>query len=141
MYVALTRGRRTVWLGACRTRMLSGQLVRQGVSQFVDEIDESCLLRADADQAFGGGYRRDLDDWDEPGSDAGEVFEYATEDEFSQAECELAEGVRVVHAVYGHGTITGVQGSGHTAKIQVRFERSGDRLLVAEHAGLQVVPR
>ena len=52
----------------------------------------------------------------------------------------LAEGVRVVHNVYGHGTVLDVQGQGFQRKVRVRFEAGGDKLLVLEHAGLRIVP-
>ncbi len=149
MYVAMTRARQTLWLGSCRTRMVQGQLTRQVPSTFVDEIDDSCVLRADA--MAGGGFDRDYgDDYGEGGYGGGRVSDAPGSDEYSQEEfvdetygqdeVELAEGVRVVHAVYGHGTILEVQGRGISAKVRVRFENSGDRLLVVEHAGLQIVP-
>ena len=82
------------------------------------------------------GYDPD-DDSDFGGGDGGFVV-----DEFDQSQepVQLASGLRVVHPVYGFGTVVRSQGHGLQAKATVRFDRGGEKTLILEYAGLRAVP-
>ena len=135
MYVALTRARKSLWLGHSDNRMVMGRLQSQLRSSFVDELPRECLA-GDVEADHGLGYDPD-DDSDFGGGDGGFVV-----DEFDQSQepVQLASGLRVVHPVYGFGTVVRSQGHGLQAKATVRFDRGGEKTLILEYAGLRAVP-
>lgn len=74
MYVAITRARKQLHMTFALRRMLRGQYMDSGPSQFLREIDESHLNRL-YEERFGG-FARDEDEdqssaWDEPRSSGG----------------------------------------------------------------------
>jgi DNA helicase-2/ATP-dependent DNA helicase PcrA len=134
MYVALTRARRTLWLGHCDSRMVSGRFQAQRPSSFLQEIPADCLDRA-APRRLGVGLRV------EPFADGpAHEFEFPPDDWSQDDDRELPVGARVVHAVYGRGTVVDVVGSGPRAKATIEFDKVGRRMLVLEYAGLVRVP-
>ncbi|MDA1222175.1 MAG: UvrD-helicase domain-containing protein [Planctomycetota bacterium] len=160
MYVALTRARRSLWLGWSQERMVAGTTQRQARSSFLSELPKDCVAGASASSDDGGEWDEDPweDSYDRGGSRAGssggwrgsgqrsrggaEEFEVSQEfeasyDEFSQ---ELVVGTRVIHAVYGRGTVMRTAGRGMQAKATVAFDRGGERVLLLEYAGLRVLP-
>jgi DNA helicase-2/ATP-dependent DNA helicase PcrA len=48
-------------------------------------------------------------------------------------------GQRVFHQKFGEGVITGVEGSGADARVQVNFKRAGSKWLALEYAKLTAV--
>jgi DNA helicase-2/ATP-dependent DNA helicase PcrA len=161
MYVALTRARQSLWLGWCDQRMVNGITQRQSRSSFLAEIPKDCVEGAelaDHDEydehepgpvswrggRGGGAAGRGGSFFDRlAGAASGEAPEVAVEPEFeewSQDEPELGPGARVVHQVYGFGTMLRIAGTGQQAKATVRFDRGGERILLLEYAGLRLVP-
>ncbi|MEO0480862.1 MAG: UvrD-helicase domain-containing protein [Planctomycetota bacterium] len=156
MYVALTRARKTLHLSWSQQRMVNGRLGDQTKSSFLREIPKE-VLALDDDRDFdsdddhgdfsGSGFRsrRTRGDLYEESQDLSSEFGgdsqvdfYADEDQ--SAEFVLGEGTRVVHQAYGQGTVLRLSGSGQLQKITVRFDRSGERTLITEYAGLRIVP-
>ena len=48
-------------------------------------------------------------------------------------------GQRVFHQKFGEGVVTGVEGSGADARVQVNFKHAGSKWLVLEYAKLTAV--
>ncbi len=132
MYVAMTRARKTLWMGHCDSRMINGSYQNQRPSEFLAEIPNECLATTRA--WSGGGGHTDFAEL------AGDLGDEAPAWDESQEHVELAPGLRVVHQVYGAGRIISTNGTGVNTKVTVDFEKSGRRILVLEYAGLQVVP-
>ena len=78
--------------------------------------------------------------FDDGGDRAYANDEAAADFDESQEIVALEPGLRVVHAVYGAGTVTRVVGQGMQMKATVDFDKSGERILLLEYAGLQVIP-
>jgi DNA helicase-2/ATP-dependent DNA helicase PcrA len=53
----------------------------------------------------------------------------------------LPEGARVLHDKFGQGTIISREGSGEELMITVRFERYGNKKLMARYANLEIIGR
>jgi DNA helicase-2/ATP-dependent DNA helicase PcrA len=126
-YVAITRARRTLWLGHARERMVNGFTERQRRSDFLREIPADCIARTDGeddDRDFGHEHV-DSDESD---------FELEFQIDDTPA---LAAGCRVRHPEYGEGTVLVVQGRGVLARATVRFDSGADRVLLLEYAGLR----
>ncbi len=136
MYVAITRARRRLYLTFAQSRMLHGQVHYGMASSFLRELPEELLQwltprfaprrsftadRAETESyvaAFGGGAAQPAPP--PPGS-------------------LWKMGQRVFHQKFGEGTITGIEGSGADARVQVNFKHAGSKWLALEYAKLTAV--
>lgn len=137
MYVALTRARRALWLGVCGERRIAGRMERQIPSSFLNEIPADCLTTVGAASGFDTDWGDSFETYEpEPSYEQDDSMEL----DYSQEPVALDQGVRVIHAVYGPGTVVTMSGRGLQAKAKVDFDRSGERILILEYANLQVLP-
>jgi DNA helicase-2/ATP-dependent DNA helicase PcrA len=112
MYVAMTRAREHLTLMHTRSRMLFGNVQRNARSRFLDDLpDTNVEYKSDELESaygwFGGaGKRKKLHGFrqDEMNQDASSLDIDQTPTE------ELAEGTRVVHGVFGQGTVLSQRG-------------------------------
>jgi DNA helicase-2/ATP-dependent DNA helicase PcrA len=139
MYVAITRARRRLYLSFAQSRMLHGQVSYGMASSFLRELPEGLLHwltpRVTARKTFAAGYptpnpsQPPLVMGGEPASpltrgDRGELWRI---------------GQRVFHQKFGEGVITGVEGGGADARVQVNFRHAGSKWLALEYAKLTAV--
>jgi DNA helicase II / ATP-dependent DNA helicase PcrA len=127
MYVALTRGRRTLMLSSARERLVNGSLESMRPSRFLRE------LPADVLENFTPSWRRYEADDDGSQSTGWSV----TPD--PEALAALRPGLRVRHDLYGNGVVRRLAGRGHAARAVVRFDDGVEREFVLEYAGLQLL--
>jgi DNA helicase-2/ATP-dependent DNA helicase PcrA len=129
MYVALTRARRRLYLSFAQSRMLHGQVGYGMASSFLRELPDNLLHwitpRVTQRNSFTAGY---------PNASPPQLHQ-KTEDR----EGLWRIGQRVFHQKFGEGTITGVEGSGADARVQVNFKHAGSKWLALEYAKLTVV--
>jgi len=138
MYVALTRGRVTVFLSSARERMIAGSMQRTARSRFLKELPGDCLqtyqaewhgfeveVEAEADEAIDMGSQDTAGAWS--------VNPDPTQDP------DIGPGVRVRHEIYGCGVVRRLSGVGMTARAVVRFDDGLERELILEYAGLQLL--
>ena len=125
MYVALTRGRKTVCLSHVRERMVAGSTQHMRPSGFLAEIPKDCIQEATASSWDDN----DGDEWDQGD---------AVHDGF---DLQLEIGTRVQHAQFGAGTVRSLSGQGVTARTVVRFDDGVERTLILEYAGLRPLDR
>ncbi|MGE3174691.1 MAG: ATP-dependent helicase [Planctomycetota bacterium] len=126
MYVALTRGRRSVFLSCARERMVAGSMERMQPSRFWKEVPRDCC-----------------EDWQA----AWHSFEVDGSDEVAwsvdpdpEAGAQVGPGVRVRHDLYGDGVVRRLSGrTASTRRAVVRFDDGVERELVLEYAGLVVL--
>ena len=136
MYVAITRARRRLYLTFAQSRMLHGQVSYGMASSFLRELPEGLLH------------------WLTPRFSARRTFESSSHETgsyvnaFASSPAEKAPpspkamwhvGQRVFHQKFGEGIITGVEGSGADARVQVNFKRAGSKWLALEYAKLTAV--
>ena len=55
------------------------------------------------------------------------------------ADCGIALGQRVLHSIFGAGTVLSFEGQGPSARVQVNFEDEGSKWLVLQYANLQLL--
>jgi DNA helicase-2/ATP-dependent DNA helicase PcrA len=136
MYVAITRARRRLYLTFAESRMLHGQTHYGRESSFLRELPEELLHwitpRVSARKTFHTG--------------SYETNSYVSA--FAASPVEKAPpspgavwriGQRVFHQKFGEGTITGVEGGGADARVQVNFRHAGSKWLALEYAKLTAV--
>ncbi|MDO8466219.1 MAG: 3'-5' exonuclease [Gallionella sp.] len=136
MYVAITRARRRLYLSFAQSRMLHGQVSYGMASSFLRELPEGLLH------------------WITPRVTARKTFQTSSFDTNSYVAAFASSpsdktppspnaiwriGQRVFHQKFGEGVITGVEGSGADARVQVNFKRAGSKWLALEYAKLTAV--
>jgi DNA helicase-2/ATP-dependent DNA helicase PcrA len=127
MYVALTRGRKTLLLSSVRERMVNGEMQSLKPSRFLREIP------ADVVENYAPSWRRY--EADDVGSDTS-GWSVTPDPEALEA---LRPGVRVRHDLYGNGLIRRIAGRGMNARAVVRFDDGVEREFVLEYAGLKLL--
>jgi DNA helicase-2/ATP-dependent DNA helicase PcrA len=128
-YVAMTRAMIKLYITFAQGRMLFGQVKFNGPSRFIDEIPEKLFtwkklkgIQEDRfDQSFSNGYQKDYDPYDqsqESKYDDGEVV-YQIKESYHQP--KFPKGSKVVHSLYGAGSVESSEGSGADEKVQIKF--------------------
>ena len=133
MYVAITRARRRLYLSFAQSRMLHGQVNYGRASSFLGELPEGLLHwltpRFAARKSFDS-YLPAAVSAPAPSFGGGAAPAHSS---------PWRIGQRVFHQKFGEGTITGVEGSGADARVQVNFKRAGSKWLALEYAKLTAV--
>ncbi|MDX1623994.1 MAG: UvrD-helicase domain-containing protein [Gemmatimonadota bacterium] len=152
-YVGLTRAQDRVLLTYAHERYRWGQTTVAGPSPFLNELpDELVEWEEEPMSAWGGwsgkrtSFRFAGGSDDSGGSRGASAWDSVAVDEPAGAvepedESDLAPdyrpGERVVHESFGPGTIKAVSGVGRDLKVTVRFDRAGEKKLVARFAKLE----
>lgn len=140
-YVGMTRAKRHLVLSHAARRATFGQWMPTSPSRFLDEIGEEHVEHDDRLAGFGqrAGARRSR----ARRTEATEPIGYLPDpDDYLDVDGEIAlpkPGCTVRHAHFGQGVVMAVTGAGAKARITVRFERFGDKQLMAEYAQLEEV--
>ncbi|HUP20374.1 MAG TPA: UvrD-helicase domain-containing protein [Gemmatimonadota bacterium] len=155
-YVGLTRARDRVYLTYAHERYRWGQTTVAGPSPFLRELPEELVDWEEEPMSAWGGWsgRRTsfsfaggggsgsggsaggASAWDSVAVDdpPGDTVEPEDVSDLAPA---YRPGERVVHKEFGPGTIKAVSGAGRDLKVTVRFDRAGDKKLVARFAKLE----
>ncbi len=114
-YVGITRAEENLDITYAMSRRLHGSEFKTGISRFVKEIPVDLFEEVRLKGAPAAVFR-------------------SQKSEDIQAPFSL--GQPVFHKVFGEGVVLGVEGSGSNSRVQVNFEASGTKWLVASYAGL-----
>ncbi|APZ44340.1 DNA helicase II [Acidihalobacter ferrooxydans] len=124
-YVGITRARQRLILTAAETRRLHGQQTYNLPSRFLGEIPaeliEEVRPRAQVSRPS----------WSRPAS--------ARRAPLDDAPPGIRVGQRVAHAKFGEGVVTGYEGQGPQARIEVNFAHHGAKWLVLAYAKLEIL--
>ncbi len=134
MYVAITRARRCLYLTFAQSRMLHGQMNYGRASSFLHELPDELLHWLTPRFVA----RKSFDAYLPPAS-AEPPFCGGTAPARAGAEGSWRIGQRVSHQKFGEGVITGVEGGGADARVQVNFRHAGSKWLALEYAKLTAV--
>jgi DNA helicase-2/ATP-dependent DNA helicase PcrA len=128
-YVGITRARQKLVLAYAESRRLHGADNYNRPSRFLDELPKELLfeVRPRVQVTRPAGFGRDASGWlSERGMGRGGALETPT----------YRLGQRVQHAKFGEGIVTGYEGAGGHARVQVNFEHEGSKWLVLAYANL-----
>ena len=135
MYVAITRARRQLYLTFAQRRMLHGQASYSTASSFLNELPDELLRwlspRFVAPKRF--------DAYLPPTAGATPSFGGGAAPVRANSEGLWRIGQRVFHQKFGEGVVTGVEGGGADARVQVNFKHAGSKWLALEYAKLTAV--
>ncbi|WP_242108723.1 DNA helicase II [Luteimonas aquatica] len=125
-YVGVTRARQKLVLSYAESRRLHGQDMYGLPSRFLREIPSTLLHEV-----------RPRVQVSRP------MYQAQPRRAFGHAELEQAPGLKlgqnVMHAKFGAGVVTDIEGSGSHARVQVNFDDVGSKWLVLSYANLQPV--
>ncbi|MGH7566292.1 MAG: ATP-dependent helicase [Gemmatimonadota bacterium] len=152
-YVGLTRAKDRVYLSYAHERYRWGQSTIAGPSPFLAELPEDLVQWEEEPLSrWGGWHGRRTSFGFGGGSGSGEGSgasawdtvavddppgDSVEPDDASDLAPAYRPGERVAHREFGPGTIKAVSGTGRDLKVTVRFDRAGEKRLVARFARLE----
>jgi DNA helicase-2/ATP-dependent DNA helicase PcrA len=128
-YVAMTRAMERLTLTNATMRRIHGSTRYNAPSRFLAEIPEELLT----------GRRQ------RPTRASQPTFEPGPRVDFSDAQWGaddlpvIRQGMHVEHPIFGLGRITEVAGAGESAKLTIRFERAGVKMIKLKYAQLRIL--
>jgi len=131
-YVGATRAKEKLYLTWSRFRRRFGDGMQSVPSRFIKELDPETTHLESSLHSVRAERRRPISDdaFDAPMPD------YADQ---SQESNEYRIGMRVMHEIFGKGTILKIDPSGAQAKILVLFDTAGKRRLILPYAKLEIL--
>ena len=153
-YVAITRAMTKLTLSYAEQRYRYGNLTLSERSRFVDEIDASLIEQTQKASfrgtSFMGG--RPFGRFSEPQQHGFRKLENtpttrptqttqpAIPQDFEPSNSDLLqEGMRVMHAKFGAGTVLSIDGAGANKKASVHFDTAGVKMLMLKFARLAII--
>ena len=150
-YVAMTRAMKQLTITFAQGRLLWGSIKFNGPSQFLQEIPSS-YYRWDFYQtgskkaqfdSYSASYNSE-DDYDQsPGSDSGDAVFYREKVYQSKkpiaALANYPSGSKIIHALYGEGTVLNSEGLGQDEKVTIQFRDGIRKKFMVKFAPLQKV--
>ena len=122
-YVGITRAEQQLFLSYAESRRLHGQENFNSLSRFIREIPNELINEVRINNTV-----------TRPSSFAsGNIAAQAA------ADCGIALGQRVLHSIFGAGTVLSFEGQGASARVQVNFEDEGSKWLVLQYANLELL--
>ncbi len=142
-YVGMTRAMRGLVLSYAGRRPIHGSWLPSQPSRFLDEIPPEHLEFDDRQQFGPGGRRRGrVEAFGRDSAPDPAVSDYIpdADDYLDETAVQMPQpGQTVRHTHFGQGVVLTVSGVGRKARITVRFERFGEKQLLAEYARLEAV--
>ena len=123
-YVGMTRAMQRLYLTWAEVRRLHGREYYTTASRFLSEIPKELITEVRAVTAY-------------PTLSASSAMAANSGDNIMLGTTELRLGGAVRHAKFGDGTLVKVEGQGASARVQVNFEKEGNKWLVLAYASLQ----
>ena len=159
-YVAITRAMTKLTLSYAEQRYRYGNLTLSERSRFVDEIDANLIEQTQkasfrgttsmgGRSTFGGRFGKPINEPEQHGFRKLEETPSFTKPSYSQPTVPqnlepsnpdlLQEGMRVMHAKFGAGTILSIDGAGANKKASVNFDAGGVKMLMLKFAKLAIL--
>lgn len=138
-YVAITRAEKQLYLTNAKTRMLYGSTSHNKSSRFINEIPEhlietvSSTIKTFPQARFGG---RTVVDTKPYASSRGPLKGSVK----PVKQVAYKAGDTVVHKVFGQGVLLSAQSIGNDTLLEIAFEKTGTKKLMANFAKLQILP-
>lgn len=165
-YVGITRAKQFLYLTCAKHRTIFGSTSYNAVSRFIKEIPDNLLdgvVNNDQEEKF-----NDMSyNWEYGKTSAGKVTTYKFDEakneikqkstyQFRTAESFLSslsqkqansgvditkykEGMRIYHKKFGEGIIQKIEAEGDDYKLDIQFDKSGHKRLMAKFANLEII--
>ena len=135
-YVAMTRAKKELYITCSQRRMLYGQTTYGRPSRFIEEIPAE-LIREERrqEQLYDGYATRTPHRSASRGAEPPRRDVYRTYQAPPSAAPDFRPGMQVEHKAFGRGVVREVTPMGGDMLLNIRFERAGDKLMMAKTAG------
>lgn len=164
-YVGITRAKRYLNITCAKQRTMFGSTSYNAISRFVKEIPKE-LLDGDIEEKSKNIYEDSQSEWTYGNSQVNTykssittnsiktskqpAFAFRTAESFlknisakpQDTSIDLAQykaGCRVYHKKFGEGTINSVEQEGDDLKVDISFDKVGNKRLMAKFAGLEII--
>ncbi len=130
-YVAITRAKKKLYITTAKVRLLYGQTMCNKISRFVNEIPRDYLEVHDltVSSVFGSGESR------QPKPNyLREQAEKRTETKTPVSTESFSTGDRINHKIFGEGTVLNSTPLGNDTLLEISFDKSGTKRLMANFA-------
>jgi len=149
-YVAMTRAKKELFITACYQRMLYGKTNINPISRFGREISSEYVKvslyrptfeRRTDENSFYRGSKSQAQIFAVSGFEKQSRSPALKESSFRETKAVkteiFSEGDRVIHGIFGYGTILEAKSYGSDTLYRIRFDRSGEKKLMATYAKLK----
>ena len=144
-YVAMTRAMKKLTITFAQGRLLWGSLKFNGPSQFLHEIPSKYykwdFFQTGSKKASFDSYAQSYDDFDQTGSESGEQVFYREKTYQTKrtvaALSNYPSGSKIIHALYGEGTVMDSEGLGQDEKVTILFRDGIRKKFMVKFAPLQ----
>ncbi|MBN1622767.1 MAG: ATP-binding domain-containing protein, partial [Clostridia bacterium] len=138
-YVGITRAMKEVYLLNTSERTLYGHTQRNIPSRFLGEIKPDLIEYMDSGKRYQG-----IPSAGKPTSGftisrGGKPLDISSLGVYAGEAADVKTGQRVLHKKFGEGVVIGSEGSGEDRMIEVDFEESGKKRLMASFARLKIL--
>ena len=159
-YVGITRAKKVLYLTSARSRTMYGKTESRMPSPFIDEIPKN-LMDGESEIALrpkktftspisdGAGVYSKIPSFNLGGSKPKKTSAESIINRFNMSSaaniaqsaqpCGIKKGDRVKHKKFGEGTINKLESEGDDYKVDISFDKSGNKRLMAKFAGLQII--
>lgn len=125
-YVGMTRAMQKLYITYAEMRRIYGKDMMHKASRFINELPKECIeevrMRAKISR---------------PAMASGRFSFEQRQQNFNQTGFKL--GQRVLHPIFGEGTVINFEGAGNQSRVQVAFNGEGIKWLVTQYAKLQAI--
>lgn len=139
-YVAITRAKRMLYITHANDRMMFGSHELKMKSRFLKEIPSECIEESDS-MSFGNKKLQRLESNIERRKNSF-VISADTSEEKSKPKLKsdnISPGDKIMHKVWGVGTVVQIKGDGKDKVIVIAFENKGVKNLVLEYAPIEKI--
>jgi DNA helicase-2/ATP-dependent DNA helicase PcrA len=144
-YVAMTRAMKKLYITFAQGRMLFGQLRFNGPSRFLNEIPDKYYQwkkTTGESRSTGDSWDNESSSWDDDFNQTSEfddepVYQTASIDKVIDApKPKFPKGVKVVHSLYGTGSVLDSDGFGKEEKVTIKFSDGARKKFLVKFAPL-----
>lgn len=139
-YVAITRAKRKLYITSASRRMLFGQTQHNVTSRFIKEIGRELIIKNDNAAAV----KNRIEERD---NSVTEVRSSSLQQQLARDKRQTGAsaketvtytaGERVLHSIFGEGTILSVRQMSNDAMLEIAFEKVGTKKIMANYAKLK----
>lgn len=138
-YVGITRAKQRLYLTNVKTRMLFGSTTHNRPSRFINEISADLIMKTGTDSAvpitFAAMRRKNEA---EAGTGSAAARQSTVAGKLSNGlKIEFKAGDTVLHRTFGLGVVISVQILGNDTLLEIAFEKTGTKKIMANYARLE----
>lgn len=138
-YVGITRAKKKLVLTCARTRQLYGSTTHNRPSRFLNEIPDELLKKTGAG-AFTQSRTAPITGFDTTSNSKSILIEHSFSNTHPKpVGAVFSPGDTVTHKTFGVGVVLSAQGVGNDTLIEIAFEKTGTKKLMANYAKLEKI--